>query len=457
LPFPYLKDMSITAISPIDGRYASKTSSLIPYFSEFALIKYRVRVEIEYFLALTEQPIGALKDFPTAAEGKIRNIYQSFSVADAEKVKAFERVTNHDVKAVEYFIKECFEDLELERFNEFIHFGLTSQDINNTSVPMSIKECFDNEWFPLFEEVCEILSRRASDWKDVPMLARTHGQPASPTRLGKEIQVFVERLRTQAEGLKNIPVCGKFGGATGNFNAHFVAFPEIDWVNFSNKFLATRLGIKRLQTTTQIEHYDQLAARFDAFKRINTILTDLCRDIWQYVSLDYFKQSIKKGEVGSSAMPHKVNPIDFENAEGNLGLANAVLEHLSSKLPISRLQRDLTDSTVLRNVGMPFGYSLVALHSLKKGLGKLLLNEETFLADLDKNWSVAAEAIQTILRREGYDKPYEALRDLTRTNETINRESLHAFIDRLKVNDEVKDELKEITPFNYLGIQLVQE
>lgn len=449
--------MSISAISPIDGRYASKTSSLIPYFSEFALIKYRVRVEIEYFLALKEQPIGPLKGFPSASESKVRNIYQNFSVADAEKVKAFERITNHDVKAVEYFIKESFEELGLEKYNEFIHFGLTSQDINNTAVPMSIKECFDHEWFPLFDEVCAALTDMASAWKDVPMLARTHGQPASPTRLGKEIQVFVERLRTQAKGLKNIPVCGKFGGATGNFNAHFVAFPEIDWVKFSNEFLANQLGIERLQTTTQIEHYDQLAARFDAFKRINTILMDLCRDIWHYVSLDYFKQSIKKGEVGSSAMPHKVNPIDFENAEGNLGLANAVLEHLSAKLPISRLQRDLTDSTVLRNIGMPFGYSMVALHSLKKGLGKLLLNEEAFMADLEKNWSVAAEAIQTVLRREGYEKPYEALRDLTRTNETINQERLHAFIDRLSVANDVKKELKEITPFNYLGIQLVQE
>jgi adenylosuccinate lyase len=358
---------------------------------------------------------------------------------------------------VEYFIKECFEALGLQRYNEFIHFGLTSQDINNTAVPASIKECFDEAWFPLLDEVYITLAKMASDWKDVPMLARTHGQPASPTRLGKEIQVFVERLRIQADGLKNIPVYGKFGGATGNFNAHFVAFPEIDWVKFSNSFLKNRLGIERLQTTTQIEHYDQLAARFDAFKRINTILIDLCRDIWHYVSLDYFKQSIKKGEVGSSAMPHKVNPIDFENAEGNLGLANAILEHLSAKLPISRLQRDLTDSTVLRNIGMPFGYSLVALQSLKKGLGKLLLNEDAFLADLDKNWSVVAEAIQTVLRREGYEKPYEALRDLTRTNETINRESLHAFIDRLKVNDNVKNELKEITPFNYLGIQMVRE
>lgn len=449
--------MSITAISPIDGRYASKTSSLIPYFSEFALIKYRVRVEIEYFLALTEQPIGALQDFPNESKAAIQKIYQNFSVADAEKVKAFERETNHDVKAVEYFIKASFEDLGLEKYNEFIHFGLTSQDINNTAVPMSIKECFDEEWFPLFDKVCGVLAEMASEWKNVPMLARTHGQPASPTRLGKEIQVFVERLTTQVEGLKNIPVCGKFGGATGNFNAHFVAFPEINWINFSNDFLQNSLGIQRLQTTTQIEHYDQLAARFDAFKRINTILIDLCRDIWHYVSLDYFKQSIKKGEVGSSAMPHKVNPIDFENAEGNLGLANALLEHLSSKLPVSRLQRDLTDSTVLRNIGMPFGYSLVALRSLEKGLGKLLLNEAAFAADLNKNWSVAAEAIQTVLRREGYEKPYEALRDLTRTNEAINRESLHAFIDRLNVTDDVKTELKEITPFNYLGIQLVRE
>ncbi|MFT6997066.1 MAG: adenylosuccinate lyase [Cryomorphaceae bacterium] len=455
--FPYTHDMSITAISPIDGRYASKTSSLIPYFSEFALIKYRVHVEIEYFLALTEQPVNALADFPKESESEIRKIYQNFSEADAEKIKGFEKVTNHDVKAVEYFIKECFEALGLQRYNEFIHFGLTSQDINNTAVPASIKECFDEAWFPLLDEVYITLAKMASDWKDVPMLARTHGQPASPTRLGKEIQVFVERLRIQADGLKNIPVYGKFGGATGNFNAHFVAFPEIDWVKFSNSFLKNRLGIERLQTTTQIEHYDQLAARFDAFKRINTILIDLCRDIWHYVSLDYFKQSIKKGEVGSSAMPHKVNPIDFENAEGNLGLANAILEHLSAKLPISRLQRDLTDSTVLRNIGMPFGYSLVALQSLKKGLGKLLLNEDAFLADLDKNWSVVAEAIQTVLRREGYEKPYEALRDLTRTNETINRESLHAFIDRLKVNDNVKNELKEITPFNYLGIQMVRE
>lgn len=449
--------MSIMAISPIDGRYASKTSSLNSYFSEFALIKFRVRVEVEYFLKLTEQPIRALEGFPKDSFDILRDIYLNFSEEDAEKVKRFERITNHDVKAVEYFIKEKFEALGLSRYSEFIHFGLTSQDINNTSVPMSIKECFDNEWNVIFDEILAELERMSVLWKDIPMLARTHGQPASPTRLGKEIYVFVERLKTQKKNLENIPVCGKFGGATGNFNAHHVAFPEIDWVTFSNDFLKNRLGIERLQTTTQIEHYDQLAARFDTFKRINTILIDLCRDIWQYVSMDYFKQAIKKGEVGSSAMPHKVNPIDFENAEGNLGLANAVLEHLSAKLPISRLQRDLTDSTVLRNIGMPFGYSFVALHSLKKGLRKLLLNEEAFMRDLDNNWSVAAEAIQTILRREGYEKPYEALRDLTRTNETINQQSIQAFIDTLEVSGNVKEELKAITPFNYLGIQLVNE
>jgi adenylosuccinate lyase len=448
--------MSIMAISPIDGRYASKTNSLTNYFSEFALIKYRIRVEVEYFIKLTDLPIKALEGFPKELFTNLRNIYLDFSEADAEKVKDFERITNHDVKAVEYFIKEQFDSLGINEFSEFIHFGLTSQDINNTSVPMSIKECFENEWNDLFTEILTELEKMAVLWKDIPMLARTHGQPASPTRLGKEIQVFVERLKTQKENLDSVPVCGKFGGATGNFNAHFVAFPDIDWISFSNEFLLESLGIKRLQTTTQIEHYDQLAARFDAFKRINNILIDLCRDVWQYISMDYFKQSIKKGEVGSSAMPHKVNPIDFENAEGNLGVANAILEHLSAKLPISRQQRDLTDSTVLRNIGMPFGYSFVALHSLKKGLGKLLLNEEAFRKDLDNNWSVAAEAIQTILRREGYEKPYEALRDLTRTNETINQERLHAFIETLKVSPEVKEELKKITPFNYLGIQLVK-
>jgi len=449
--------MSIMAISPIDGRYASKTSNLNAYFSEFALIKYRVKVEVEYFLRLTQLPIKALDEFPVSSSSDLQRIYLQFSEEDAEKVKAFERITNHDVKAVEYFIKERFDDLDLSSFSEFIHFGLTSQDINNTSVPMSIKEFFDKEWNSLITEILTELEKMSVQWKDIPMLARTHGQPASPTRLGKEIYVFVERLKTQKKNLERIPVCGKFGGATGNFNAHYVAFPEIDWVDFSNSFLKESLGIERLQTTTQIEHYDQLAARFDALKRINTILIDLCRDIWQYISMDYFKQAIKKGEVGSSAMPHKVNPIDFENAEGNLGIANAVLEHLSSKLPVSRLQRDLTDSTVLRNVGMPFGYSFVALHSLKKGLGKLLLNEEKFTQDLDNNWSVAAEAIQTILRREGYEKPYEALRDLTRTNEVINQNSLHSFIDGLQVRDKVKDELKKITPFNYLGIQLVKE
>jgi len=449
--------MSILAISPIDGRYASKTSTLVPYFSEFALIKYRIRVEIEYFLALTHLRIKALEDFPTDQEKEVRSIYEKFSEDEAKKVKAFEKKTNHDVKAVEYYIKERFEKLGLERFNEFIHFGLTSQDINNTAVPLSIKECFVDAYFPHIDKIHAKLCDFSKDWQDVPMLARTHGQPASPTRLGKEMQVFAERLKTQLDNLRRIPIYGKFGGATGNFNAHFTAFPKIDWVAFSNSFLHDTFGIERLQTTTQIEHYDELAARLDAMKRINTILIDLCRDIWHYISLDYFKQSIKAGEVGSSAMPHKVNPIDFENAEGNLGLANAILEHLSGKLPISRLQRDLTDSTVLRNIGMPFGYILVALTSLEKGLSKLVLNEAALKADLDKNWSVVAEAIQTVLRREGYEKPYEALRDLTRTHENINMESLHAFIDGLKVTDQVKAELKEITPFNYLGVQLVRK
>lgn len=449
--------MSILAISPIDGRYASKTSTLVPYYSEFALIKYRIRVEIEYFLALTHLQIKALEDFPMDTVPKVREIHESFSQADAEKVKAFEKETNHDVKAVEYYIKEKFTLLGLEKYSEFVHFGLTSQDINNTAVPMSVKECFADVYFPHFDRVFDKLCQMAKEWQDIPMLARTHGQPASPTRLGKEMQVFAERLKTQIESLRNIPIYGKFGGATGNFNAHYAAFPEIDWVSFSNSFLSKRLGIERLQTTTQIEHYDELAARLDAMKRINTILIDLCRDIWHYISLDYFKQSIKEGEVGSSAMPHKVNPIDFENAEGNLGMSNAILEHLAGKLPISRLQRDLTDSTVLRNIGMPFGYALVAMTSIIKGLDKLVLNEVALKADLDNNWSVVAEAIQTVLRREGYEKPYEALRDLTRTNQRVDKESLHRFIDGLDITEKVKGELKDITPFNYLGIQLVRE
>lgn len=447
--------MSIRAITPIDGRYASKTSELVDYFSEYALIKFRVQVEIEYFIALSEIPLSQLSGITESHKEKLRNVYLKFSESDAELVKKFESVTNHDVKAVEYLVKEKLNGLGLEKLGEFVHFGLTSQDINNTAVPVSVRTCLDDVYFPLLKELTDSLEDLSSQWRDMPMLARTHGQPASPTRLGKEIKVFYERLTTQANRLKSIPVSGKFGGATGNFNAHYVAFPEIDWVSFGNSFLSKNLGIVRQQTTTQIEHYDELAAKFDAMKRINTILIDFARDIWTYISMNYFKQSIKAGEVGSSAMPHKVNPIDFENAEGNLGMANAVLEFLSGKLPISRLQRDLTDSTVLRNVGLPFGYSLIAFKSILRGIDKLLLNEETILADLEENWSVVAEAIQTILRREGYPKPYEALRDLTRTNTEINKDSLHSFIDTLNVDESIKAELKKITPYNYTGIQLV--
>jgi len=448
--------MSVLAISPVDGRYASKTSELVAYFSEFALIKYRVRVEIEYFIALSESEVPQLTALSEDQTEKLRNIYRNFSEEDAGKIKEFERVTNHDVKAVEYFIKEKLEALGLSDHQEFIHFGLTSQDINNTAVPMSISECFRDVYMPQVKKISQLVQNLAREWKDVPMLARTHGQPASPTRLGKEMQVFVDRLNTQIKSLEAIEISGKFGGATGNFNAHHVAYPDIDWVEFGNRFLDAKLGIKRQQTTTQIEHYDELAAKFDAVKRINTILIDFCRDIWAYVSMNYFKQAIKAGEVGSSAMPHKVNPIDFENAEGNLGLSTAILEHLAIKLPVSRLQRDLTDSTVLRNVGMPFGYILVAFKSLEKGIGKLMLNKDAINADLESNWSVVAEAIQTILRREGYPKPYEALKDLTRTNEVINKESIHKFIDGLNVNDAVKKELKQISPYNYIGIQLVK-
>jgi adenylosuccinate lyase len=448
--------MSVLAISPVDGRYASKTSELVAYFSEFALIKYRVRVEIEYFIALSESEVPQLSALSKDQTEKLRSIYRDFSEEDAAKIKDFERVTNHDVKAVEYFIKEKLEALGLSDHQEFIHFGLTSQDINNTAVPMSISECFRDVYMPEVKKITELIQNLAREWKDVPMLARTHGQPASPTRLGKEMQVFADRLNTQIKSLEDIEISGKFGGATGNFNAHHVAYPEIDWISFGNSFLDEKLGIKRQQTTTQIEHYDELAAKFDALKRINTILIDFCRDIWAYVSMNYFKQAIKAGEVGSSAMPHKVNPIDFENAEGNLGLSTAILEHLAIKLPISRLQRDLTDSTVLRNVGMPFGYILVAFKSLEKGIGKLMLNRDAIDADLESNWSVVAEAIQTILRREGYPKPYEALKDLTRTNDVINKESIHKFIDGLNVNDTVKNELKQISPYNYIGIQLVK-
>ena len=446
------EQMSIHAISPIDGRYASKTATLIPYFSEYALMRYRVQVEVEYFIALCELPLPQLKNVSAEAKTGLRRLYTDFSEKDAHDIKAFEKITNHDVKAVEYLIKQKLPDLGLEAFAEFVHFGLTSQDINNTAIPMSMKAAFDDVYTPKLRHLCEKLYALANDWKDVAMLARTHGQPASPTRLGKEIRVFAERLDIQLATLENIPVSGKFGGATGNFNAHAVAYPGVDWVKFANDFLKNKLGIDRQQTTTQIEHYDQLAAKFDALKRINTILTDLCRDIWSYISVNYFKQAILAGEVGSSAMPHKVNPIDFENAEGNLGLANAILEHLSAKLPISRLQRDLTDSTVLRNVGVPLGHGLIALQSIEKGLGKLLLNEAAIRRDLDQSWNVVAEAVQTILRREGYPKPYEALRDLTRTNAEIDQDSLHQFIDTLHISDAVKTELKNITPHNYLGI-----
>jgi len=448
--------MSVLAISPVDGRYATKTSELVAYFSEFALIKYRVRVEVEYFIALSKSGMPQLSPLDEDQTNALRNIYGAFSEEDAAKIKDFERVTNHDVKAVEYFIKEKLEKLGLSKHQEFIHFGLTSQDINNTAVPMSVAECFREVYLPQIKELIESIQRLARDWKDIPMLARTHGQPASPTRLGKEMQVFADRLNKQVESIEAIDISGKFGGATGNFNAHHVAYPDIDWIAFANTFLKENLGIARQQTTTQIEHYDELAAKFDALKRINTILIDFCRDIWAYVSMNYFKQAIKEGEVGSSAMPHKVNPIDFENAEGNLGLASAILEHLAMKLPVSRLQRDLTDSTVLRNVGMPFGYILVAFKSLEKGIGKLMLNEDAIRGDLEKNWSVVAEAIQTILRREGYPKPYEALKDLTRTNEVINKESMHKFIEGLNVSDQVKNELRQISPYNYIGVQLVK-
>ena len=442
----------LTAISPVDGRYRNKAENLAAYFSEYALIKYRVQVEIEYFITLSEflPQLRAL----TTGENKeaLRKIYREFSVEDATRIKEIESVTNHDVKAVEYFIKEKFDLLSLQEYNEFIHFGLTSQDINNTSVPLSIKDALNEVYFPGLQEVIDMLKKYAEDWADVPMLAKTHGQPASPTRLGKEVMVFVYRLEQQVKLLKATPVSAKFGGATGNFNAHHVAFPEYDWKAFGNKFVNEVLGLSREEWTTQISNYDNMAAIFDGMKRIDTILIDLCRDFWQYVSMEYFKQKIKAGEVGSSAMPHKVNPIDFENAEGNLGMANAILTHLATKLPISRLQRDLTDSTVLRNVGVPMAHVEIAFKSLTKGLGKLLLNEKALYRDLDNCWAVVAEGIQTILRREGYPKPYEALKALTRTNEGITAESISNFIDTLQVSDAVKAELKAITPHNYTGI-----
>jgi len=443
---------SLNAISPIDGRYRNKVEKLAPYFSEEALIKYRVQVEIEYFIALCEVPLPQLADFNTALFDDLRAIYKNFTAIDASAIKDIEKVTNHDVKAVEYFIKEKFDNLQISEYKEFIHFGLTSQDINNTSIPLSIKDAMNDVYVPEYFEVLNKLKTLAEDWKSVPMLARTHGQPASPTRLGKEIHVFVTRLEAQFDLLNDIPSAAKFGGATGNFNAHHVAYPEIDWKAFGCQFVQEKLGLHHSFPTTQIEHYDHMAALFDTLKRINTILIDLDRDIWTYVSMDYFKQRIKAGEVGSSAMPHKVNPIDFENSEGNLGIANAIFEHLSAKLPISRLQRDLTDSTVLRNVGVPFGHTIIGFKSILKGLNKLLLNESKFAEDLENNWAVVAEAIQTILRRESYPNPYEALKGLTRTNEKINQQSISNFIDTLEVSDGIKKELKAITPSNYTGI-----
>ena len=444
---------SLTAVSPIDGRYRNKTAVLSDYFSEYALIRYRVRVEIEYFIALCEWQLPQLAEINPDTYNDLRQIYLNFSESDAEKVKSIESITNHDVKAVEYFIKEKFDELSLEAYKEFIHFGLTSQDINNTSVPMSIKEALNDVYYPMLEEVIQLLSKYADEWAQIPMLAKTHGQPASPTRLGKEIKVFVYRLQKQLELLKATPISGKFGGATGNFNAHRLAYPQKDWKTFANRFLQEKLGIGREEWTTQISNYDNLAALFDALKRINTILIDLDRDFWQYISMEYFKQKIKAGEVGSSAMPHKVNPIDFENSEGNLGIANAIFGHLSGKLPVSRLQRDLTDSTVLRNVGVPLAHTLIAFQSTLKGLNKLLLNEDAIYRDLDKMWNVVAEGIQTILRREGYPKPYETLKALTRTNAGINADTIRNFVETLNVSEAVKEELRAITPHNYTGIE----
>lgn len=443
---------SLQAISPIDGRYISKTRQLAEYFSEQALIKYRVRVEIEYFISLCELGLPQLEQMQDSKFADLRKIYSNFSTEDALEIKEIEKTTNHDVKAVEYFIKDRFDKLDLSQFKEFIHFGLTSQDINNTAVPLSIKEALEDVYNPSLNDLLEKLEQLAADWKEIPMLARTHGQPASPTRLGKEIKVFVVRLKEQLKYLQDIPNAAKFGGATGNFNAHKVAYPKVNWKIFGKDFVEGSLGLYHSFPTTQIEHYDHMASLFDALKRINTIILDLDRDIWSYVSMDYFKQKIKKGEVGSSAMPHKVNPIDFENSEGNLGIANALFEHLSAKLPVSRLQRDLTDSTVLRTIGVPFGHTLIGFSSTLKGLNKLLLNEAKLDADLENNWAVVAEAIQTILRREGYPNPYEALKGLTRTNEKINRDSISEFIGGLEVSEEIKEELRQISPQNYTGI-----
>ena len=443
----------LTAISPIDGRYRGKTEPLSEYFSEYALVRYRVRVEIEYFIALCELPLPQLQDFNHDRFEAMRDIYRQFTPADAQRVKDIEAITNHDVKAVEYFIKECLDKMGgFEKYKELIHFGLTSQDINNTSVPLSVKEAIEQVYVPLLEELIEQLHDYAEEWKNVAMLAKTHGQPASPTRLGKEIMVYVYRLEEQLRALKEVPVTAKFGGATGNYNAHHVAYPQYDWCEFGNRFVSEKLGLEREQFTTQISNYDWLAAIFDAMRRINTIIIDLDRDFWMYISMEYFKQKIKAGEVGSSAMPHKVNPIDYENSEGNLGMANAVLSFLAQKLPVSRLQRDLTDSTVLRNVGVPMGHSLIAFQSTLKGLRKLILNEDKLHEDLENTWAVVAEAIQTILRREAYPNPYETLKALTRTNKKMDEQTIHEFIQTLEVSDEVKQELMAITPWNYTGI-----
>ena len=440
----------LTAISPVDGRYRSKCEALDRYFSEYALIRYRVRVEVEYFILLS-RTVPQLKEISGKVDESLRDIYRNFSLDDARHVKEIESVTNHDVKAVEYFLKEHFDAMGLEAYKEFIHFGLTSQDINNTSVPMSVKEALEDVYMPLLHKLCETLERMQVEWADIPMLAKTHGQPASPTRLGKEIGVYAYRLRQQIMLLEQVPVSGKFGGATGNFNAHLTAFPDIDWRDFGNKFLSQSLGIEREQLTTQISNYDNFAALFDALRRINTVILDLDRDMWMYISMEYFKQRIKAGEVGSSAMPHKVNPIDFENSEGNLGMANAIYAHLAQKLPVSRLQRDLTDSTVLRNVGVPMAHGIIAVESTLKGLGKLILNEKAIAADHDSMWNVVAEGIQTILRREGYPKPYETLKQLTRVNTTVTAETIAEFVDTLDVSDEVKAEIKRLTPHTYTG------
>ena len=443
---------SLEGISPIDGRYRSKVFQLADYFSEKALIQYRVKVEILYFIALHESGIPQLQAYDQQKNTDLKSVYESFSLEDAEAIKEIEKTTNHDVKAVEYFIKEKFDQLGLQEFKEFIHFGLTSQDINNTSIPLSLKDALDDTFIPKLEDLIGNIDSKSKTWESIPMLAKTHGQPASPTRLGKELMVFVVRLKEQLELLNQIPFAAKFGGATGNFNAHTVAYPDHDWHSFGDKFVSEKLGLRRSYPTTQIEHYDHLAALFDALKRINTILIDFSRDVWQYISMNYFTQTIAKDEVGSSAMPHKVNPIDFENAEGNLGIANALFEHLSAKLPISRLQRDLTDSTVLRNIGVPIAHTFISILSLEKGLSKINANEVAIKSDLEDNWAVAAEAIQTILRREGYPKPYEALKALTRTNEAITESSISTFIDGLKVSDDIKEELKAITPYNYTGV-----